>query len=75
MVLMLGALWAIYILMILRHPPLLWPDIRVVYYWIPTSVLVVLGLAWSARAMQTRPVGRQLVPMGLGLQLLGNVAS
>ncbi|MCW5549777.1 MAG: hypothetical protein KIT44_12505, partial [Opitutaceae bacterium] len=74
-VLMLGALWAMYTLMILRHPPLLWPDIRVVYYWIPTSVLVVLGLAWSARAMQTRPLGRQLVPIGLGLLLLGNVAS
>lgn len=73
MVLMLFALWAMYVLMILRHPPLLWPDIRVVYYWIPASVVIVLGLTWSARALLSWPVGRPLVLVGLGLLLAGNV--
>lgn len=38
-------LWVMYVLMILRHPPILWPDIQRVYYWLPTGALVLVGLA------------------------------
>lgn len=73
MIFMLCALWAMYGLLLLRHPPLLWPDIRVVYYWIPTSVLVVLGLAWAARAVRSAPSSRTMVPVILGVIVAGNV--
>jgi hypothetical protein len=41
----LAALLAMYTLMILRFPLVLWTDIRLVYYWIPTGALIVLGTA------------------------------
>lgn len=58
---LLVALWMMYALMILRHPPLLWDEIRRVYYWIPTSALIVLALGvgagvWSARQPGVKPM-------------------
>ena len=44
---MIGALWVMNALMVLRHPRILWADMMTVYYWIPAAVLVVLGLACS----------------------------
>jgi hypothetical protein len=47
LVTMIAALWVMNALMILRHPPLVWPDLLRVYYWIPASGLVLLGLVCS----------------------------
>ena len=37
-------------LMVLRHEPLMWPDVRTFYYWIPTTVLVLLGVTFALYA-------------------------
>lgn len=34
-------------LMVLRHEPLVWPDVRTFYYWIPTTVLILLGVTFA----------------------------
>lgn len=39
-------------LMVLRHEPLTWPDQKSSYYWIPTSVLVLICVTLAAGAIQ-----------------------
>lgn len=41
-------------LMVLRHEPLIWPDVRTHYYWIPTTVIVMLGCTLAAHVLQQR---------------------
>ena len=38
--------------MVLRHEPLIWPDVRTHYYWIPTTTLVLLGCTLAAYVLQ-----------------------
>lgn len=73
-----GATWAMYALMILRHPPLLWPDMHLVYYWLPTSALLLLGTAFIAGAWIARPehpLQRVTTVTALLACVFGNVAA
>lgn len=71
---LLAALWVMYALMILRHPPLLWDDIRRVYYWIPTSALVVLGVGVGASVWTVRqPGAKPILAALLTALVVGNV--
>jgi hypothetical protein len=70
------ALWTMYVLMILRHPPLLWPDTAVAYYWIPTGALVVLGLASLVSGwVDDRPGRKRLLAVALLGAVGGNLAA
>ena len=42
--LLLGGSWLMFALMVARHPPITWPDIRRVYYWLPTTALLFVTL-------------------------------
>ena len=41
-------------LMVLRHEPLIWPDVRTHYYWIPTTTLVLVGCTLAVFVLQNR---------------------
>jgi hypothetical protein len=41
-------------LMVLRHEPLIWPDVRTHYYWIPTTTLVLLGCTLAVWVLQNK---------------------
>jgi ABC-type polysaccharide/polyol phosphate export permease len=69
---MLLGIWVMYMLMILRHPPLLWADLQTVYYWIPTAALVVVGTAVGLANWADRFPGRRTI---LALVLLPFVGS
>ena len=70
------ALWAMYAMMVLRHPPILWPDIRLVYYWLPTQVLAVIAVAFGLRTWASGRAGRQATAAAVLLALvLGNVTA
>ncbi|MDB6114572.1 MAG: hypothetical protein JWQ62_1517 [Lacunisphaera sp.] len=68
----LAGLWLMYTLMILKHPPILWPDVQVIYYWIPTAALVILGLAVAAAEWAGSRAGRKVA---VAVLLLGLVAA
>lgn len=68
--LLLG-LWVMYALMILRHPPLLWPDLQVVYYWIPGTTLVVIGMAVASAGWVAAHNGRRTALVLALLVLVG----
>ena len=69
--LLLLSLAAMNTLMTLRHPPLIWPDIRRVYYWLPETLLlaIIAGIALAARF----PKGNIAVRSVLAAALIGNV--
>lgn len=56
-----------------RHSPLLWPDIRRVYYWIPTTLLlaIVMGIALAGARGRLKIVLRFALLLGV----VGNIAS
>ncbi len=39
-------------LMVLRHEPLTWPDVRTHYYWIPTTTIILLGCTLAVWVLQ-----------------------
>jgi hypothetical protein len=53
-------------LMVLRHEPLIWPDVRTHYYWIPTTTLVLLGCTLAVYVLQ-RNFGWPIWLMRVGL--------
>jgi hypothetical protein len=69
--LVLLSLAAMNTLMTLRHPPLIWPDIRRVYYWLPETLLLamVAGIGLAARF----PKSNIAVRCALAAALIGNV--
>ena len=73
-VITLIALWGMFMLMVLRHPPILWPDIRLVYYWIPTGALIALGTTIVMAEWTDGHPSRKIVFSALLLLLiLGNI--
>ena len=70
-------LWIMYILMILKHPPILWPDIQRVYYWLPTGALALVGFAHIlANCVGTGSNRNRLIATALLLfGVLGNILS
>ena len=76
LLIMLAALWLMNALMILRHPPILWPDMLRAYYWTPASALTVLTLAISWGGAAAGQPGRRIALAGVLLVLIaGNLAS
>jgi hypothetical protein len=71
--LFLLSLAAMNTLMTLRHPPLIWPDIRRVYYWLPTTLLLVIVAAIALAARY--PKGNIAVRCVLAAALVGNVVA
>lgn len=63
-------------LMVLRHEPLTWPDQKASYYWIPTSVLVLIAVTLAAAAVQKRFSPRPWVLRGvLAALVLSNITA
>jgi hypothetical protein len=65
-VVMLGSLWVLNVGMVLKHPPVLWEDVRIGYYWLPAATCIAFGVPWFvARVGQlvpaASPVGRRKV--------------
>jgi hypothetical protein len=70
-----GSWVAMNILMVLRHPPLHWPDVRVTaYYWIPASVLLLVGTTLLIRQLQGRSaISSQIIRWILAALLVSNL--
>jgi hypothetical protein len=47
-VLVMGAVCVMNVGMIVKHPAVVWPDVRVVYYWVPAATLSAFLLPWIA---------------------------
>jgi hypothetical protein len=62
--------------MVIRHEAVSWMEVRAFYYWIPTTVLVLIGLAFTAQLF----IKRALVPLWLArlflvAAVMGNLTS
>ena len=75
-VITLFALWGMFILMVVRHPPILWPDIRLIYYWIPTGALIALGTAYIMAEWTDGYAPRKIAFSALLLlMIIGNISA
>ncbi|HKQ36515.1 MAG TPA: hypothetical protein VJ063_00475 [Verrucomicrobiae bacterium] len=62
--------------MVLRHEPLIWPDVRTHYYWIPTTTLVLLGCTLAVYVLQrnfTVPIW--LLRVALAALVISNISA
>jgi hypothetical protein len=61
-------------LMVLRHPPLVWEDVRRVYYWIPEATIllmtIILGLSFTINRI--KPIN-DIITALLLLAVIGNL--
>lgn len=63
-------------LMVLRHEPLTWPDQKASYYWIPTTVLVLICVTLAATAAQRQlNLRRWLLPSILAALVFSNITA
>ena len=63
-------------LMVLRHEPLIWPDVRTHYYWIPTTTLVLIGCTLAAWVLQNRfGWPPWVLRLGLGACVVSNISA
>jgi len=63
-------------LMVLRHPALLWPDVRRVYYWLPQAVILYMSLALCISNLKDlRGAYAHVILILLLLAIIGNVIS
>jgi hypothetical protein len=61
-------------LMILRHPPLVWNDVRRVYYWIPEIAMLFMAFALGLSALLNQTnIRSNLIMVLLFLAVIGNV--
>jgi hypothetical protein len=58
--------------MVLRHPPLMWPDVSRVYYWIPTTVMLVMTLALLTSVLHKLSIPKWLIPLAMCFAIMGN---
>jgi hypothetical protein len=72
----LAAFLLMFAIMIFRHPPLLWDDVKRGYYGIPFAVFLLFGVTLAAGRARVH-LGRRsrLVELGLGVWLAANVAA
>jgi len=78
---LLVALWVgliimMNVLMVLRHEAVSWSEVRAFYYWIPATVLALVGVAFAAHVF----IKRSIVPLWmsrlfLAAAFLGNLTS
>jgi len=74
--LFLIAMAALNVLMVLRHPPLYWPDVRRVYYWLPAAGMLLMLISMAVATLaQSKLLPRILVQLVLILAVIGNVAA
>jgi len=64
------------VIMVIRHEAVSWMEVRAFYYWIPATVLVLTGMAFTSQLF----VKRSLVPLWLArlflaAAVLGNLTS
>lgn len=72
----MGLLIGLNTIMVLKHPPLLWLDVRRVYYWIPQTVILFMTLALYLSTLHIQTLlQKQLVAVLLVSALLGNVTA
>jgi hypothetical protein len=69
-------IWVMLILMVLRHPPLVWPELQRVYYLLPVGSMFAMTFLLAL----SRPQTRRLLPkwclaLLLGAALLGNIVA
>jgi hypothetical protein len=65
-------------IMACRHPPLLWPDIRLAYYWLPVAALWFVLAAVILHEFQhavTRALPRRILQTVLFILVAGNIAA
>ena len=63
-------------LMVLRHRPLVWPDVRRVYYWLPACAILLMLFALAVRlAYRRSDVLRPAVQVMLIAMIIGNIAA
>lgn len=68
------AILALNILMVCRHTPLIWPDVRRVYYWLPTSALwFMLAVVLVHQLQQANLVPRRVLAAALFILVIGNI--
>jgi hypothetical protein len=61
-------------LMVLRHPALLWPDVRRVYYWLPQAVIIYMTLALCISSLKDpKGIYAHIVLILLLLAVTGNI--
>lgn len=60
-------------LMLLRHPPLLWPSCRRVYYWLPTLAVLIMTLAIIAGIFYKSKISKYLMLIVMCLGISGNI--
>lgn len=77
MLFLLGGIAAAYDLLVTRHPPIMWPDVRPTYYIMPAQVVLLFGtITLLARArikwFLRRPLPQILASVLLTVFLLGN---
>lgn len=52
----LGSLWLLNVGLVLKHPPVVWPDVRTAYYWLPEATCLAFLVPWVvARVHQLLP--------------------
>lgn len=42
----LGALWVLNVGLVLKHPAVLWADVRIAYYWLPAATCIAFLVPW-----------------------------
>jgi len=58
-------------LMVIKHPPVTWPDVRRMYYWVPTSTLFLFMATVALRGA----LGLGLPRLAVRVVLVSNLAS
>jgi len=62
-------------LMLLKHPPLNWPEARRVFYWLPTTVILVMTLSVWTRLFHKSAVFKFCIVFSICLAVVGNIVA
>ncbi len=78
LVVLIGGILVIYDFLVMRHPPILWPDVRVAYYIMPAAATLLFGIfMFLARpGLQNKILDPNLYPviiLFLLILLVGNL--
>lgn len=55
------------------HPPLMWPDSGLVYYWLPTDVLLVMTLLILTSVFNSSHFPQWLLTLAMYAAIIGNI--
>jgi hypothetical protein len=62
-------------LMVLRHEPLMWPDVSRVYYWMPAVVMLVMSISLLLRAFYSVRIPNWVLLLVMALAIAGNIVA